>query len=130
MNYLSPHQVLFLHARLIDETGGSHGVRDLELLLSVLGRPLTTFDGNDLHPTIYEKAAVLADSVINKHPFLDGNKHTGIGAAALFLSLNGHLITASNKELLDITMQIAQKKTSQDDLVAWFETHSKPLVRG
>lgn len=127
MNYLSPHQVLFLHARLIEETGGSHGVRDMGLLLSALGRPQATFEDKDLHPTIYMKAAVLADSMINNHPFLDGNKRTGIGVAVLFLSINGHVVTASSEELLDITMRIAQKQTSGNEVAAWFKTHSKPL---
>ena len=127
MIYLSPHQVLFLHARLIEETGGSHGVRDMGLMLSALGRPQATFEDEDLHPTIYVKAAVLADSLINNHPFVDGNKRTGIGAAVLFLSINGHVLTASNEELLNITMRMAQKKTQYDEVAAWFEIHSKPL---
>ena len=126
MKYLSPHQVLFLHARLIEETGGSHGVRDMGLLLSALGRPKATFEGKDLHPTITIKAAALADSIINNHPFVDGNKRTGIGAAAMFLSLNGYAITASNQELLDLTMQIAQKRTTIEEVANWFETHSNP----
>ncbi|MEA1979337.1 MAG: type II toxin-antitoxin system death-on-curing family toxin [Chloroflexota bacterium] len=124
MKYLSPHQVLFLHARLIEETGGSHGVRDVGLLLSALGRPQATFEGKDLHPTIYQKAAVLSDSMINNHPFVDGNKRTGIGAAVLFLSLNGYVVTASNQELLDLTMQIAQKSITIGEVANWLERHS------
>ncbi|TET98898.1 MAG: type II toxin-antitoxin system death-on-curing family toxin [Anaerolineales bacterium] len=124
MKYLSPHQVLFLHARLIEETGGSHGVRDMGLLLAALGRPKATFEGKDLHPTIYQKAAALSDSMINNHPFVDGNKRTGIGAAVLFLSLNGYVLTASNQELLDLTMEIAQKKTAIETIANWFERHS------
>ncbi len=125
MKYLSPHQVLFFHARLIEETGGSHGVRDMGLLLSALGRPQATFEKKDLYPTIYVKAAAVADSIINNHPFVDGNKRTGIGAAAMFLSLNGYMIIASNKELLDLTMQIAQKRTTIGEIANWFETHTK-----
>lgn len=124
MKYLSPHQVLFLHARLIEETGGSHGVRDMGLLLSALGRPKAMFEGKDLHPTIYQKAAALSDSMINNHPFVDGNKRTGIGAAVLFLSLNGYVLTASNQELLDLTMEIAQKKTAIETIANWFERYS------
>ncbi len=124
MKYLSPHQVLFLHARLIEETGGSHGVRDIGLLLSALGRPKAMFEGKDLHPTIYQKAAALSDSIINNHPFVDGNKRTGIGAAVLILSLNGYVLTASNQELLDLTMEIAQKKTAIEMIANWFERHS------
>ncbi len=124
MKYLSPHQVLFLHARLIEETGGSHGVRDMGLLLSALGRPQATFEGKDLHPTIYQKAAALAESMINNHPFVDGNKRTGIGTAVLFLSLNGYVITISNQELLDLTMEIVQKRNSIDEVANWFERYS------
>ena len=124
MKYLSPHQVLFLHARLIEETGGSHGVRDMGLLLSALGRPKATFEGKELHPTIYQKATALSDSMINNHPFVDGNKRTGIGAAVMFLSLNGYEITASNQELLDLTMKIAQKRPSIEEVANWFEKYS------
>ena len=124
MKHLSPHQVLFLHARLIEETGGSHGVRDMGLLLSALGRSQATFEGGDLHPTICQKAAALSDSMINNHPFVDGNKRTGIGAAVLFLSLNGYVLTASNQELLNLTMEIAQKKTAIETIANWFERHS------
>ena len=124
MKVLSPHQVLFLHARLIEETGGSHGVRDMGLLLSALGRPQATFEGKELHPTIYQKAAAQSDSMINNHPFVDGNKRTGIGAAVLFLSLNGYVLTASNQELLDLTMKIAQKKTAIETIANWFEKYS------
>ncbi len=124
MKQLSPHQVLFLHARLIEETGGSHGVRDMGLLLSALGRPQATFEGKDLHPTIFQKAAALSDSMINNHPFVDGNKRSGIGAAVLFLSLNGCVLTVSNQELLDLTMEIAQKKTTIETIANWFERHS------
>jgi death-on-curing protein len=124
MKVLSPHQVIFLHARLIEETGGSHGVRDMGLLLSALERPQATFEGKELHPTIYQKAAALSDSMINNHPFVDGNKRTGIGAAVLFLSLNGYVLTASNQELLDLTMKIAQKKTAIETIANWFEKYS------
>ena len=126
MKYLSPHQVLFLHARLIEETGGSHGVRDMGLLLSALGRPQATFEGKDLYPTIYQKVAAMSDAMINNHPFVDGNKRTGIGAAVLFLSLNGYVLTAPNQELLDFTMEIAQKKTAIETIANWFERHSNP----
>ena len=124
MKVLSPHQVLFLHARLIEETGGSHGVRDMGLLLSALGRPKATFEGKELHPTIFVKASALAESMINNHPFVDGNKRTGIVAAVFFLSLNGYMFTGSNQELIDLTMQIAQKRITIGEVANWFETHT------
>lgn len=83
--YLTPQQVLFIHARLIATTGGEHGVRDVGLLASAVARPQATFDGADLYPDLSEKAAALMDSLTRNHPFVDGNKRTAIAAAALFL---------------------------------------------
>ena len=57
MNYLTTEQVLFIHARLISETGGSHGVLDLGLLLTAVARPQVTFDGQELYSELFPKAA-------------------------------------------------------------------------
>ena len=80
MNHLTAEQVLFMHSRLIAETGGSHGVRDLNMLLSALGRPQASYDQRDLYPEITTKGALLMDSLIRNHPFIDSNKRTGITA--------------------------------------------------
>jgi death-on-curing family protein len=90
MVYLTAEQNLFLHARLVAETGGSHGVGDLNLLLSAVSRPKASFDDRDLYPDLFTQSAVLMDSLINNHPFVDGNKRTGISAAALFLQANDY----------------------------------------
>jgi death-on-curing protein len=87
--YLTIPQILFLHARLIEETGGSQGLRDLGLLEAASARPQATFGGEELHPDLFEKAAALMDSLINNHPFIDGNKRTGIATAGIFLLQNG-----------------------------------------
>ncbi len=76
MKYLSAEQVLFIHSRLIDETGGSHGIRDTGLLQAAVERPKATFGGKDLYPDIFYKAAALLESLIKNHPFIDGNKRT------------------------------------------------------
>jgi death on curing protein len=60
--YLSSEQALFLHSRLVAETGGSHGVRDISMLLSAVGRPQASFDDQDLYPDLYQKAAALMDT--------------------------------------------------------------------
>lgn len=119
MIYLSAEQVLFLHARLVVETGGSHGVRDIKLLLSALGRPQATFDGQDLYPDLFTKAAALMDSLIRNHPFVDGNKRTGISAAALYLLVNGYRLTTSNIELERYTIEVAQSRHPVEDIAAW-----------
>jgi len=121
MEYLTPEQILFLHARLIEETGGGHGVRDLEPLLSAIARPQASFDGKDLYPDIFSKAAAFMDSLIRNHPFMDGNKRTGISAASIFLFRNNYRVIASNDEIRDFTLLVTQSKVSFADIVAWFK---------
>lgn len=124
MNYLTAEQVLFLHARLIEETGGSHGVRDVALLESAVARPQATFDGVDLYPDLFYKAAALMDSLIRNHPFIDGNKRTGIAAAALFLRQNSRYLTATNSELEAFTLYVTESRPDVSEIAAWLETHS------
>ena len=97
--YLTAEQALFVHYRLLSETGGEHGVSDLGLLESAIARPRATFDRQELYADIFEKAAALMDSLINNHPFLDGNKRTGIACTVLFLKQNGISFSANNEEL-------------------------------
>jgi death-on-curing protein len=127
MNYLTIEQVLFLHARLIEETGGSHGVRDLGLLESAVARPQATFGGADLYPDLSSKAAAFMESLIRNHPFIDGNKRTGIAAAALFLLQNGWRLKATNSELENFTLYVAESKPELSEITAWFQTHTNPV---
>jgi death on curing protein len=69
--------ILYLHERSVQEYGGSHAIRDEGLMESAITRPYQTFDGVDLYPSFYEKAAAIAESIIINHPFVDGNKRTG-----------------------------------------------------
>ena len=107
MKYLSPEQVLFIHSRLIDTTGGSHGVRDIGLLQSAVSRPKATFGGKDLYPDIFRKAAALMESLARNHPFVDGNKRTAITSAAVFLGMNGYRLDTTQKELERFTLSVA-----------------------
>jgi death-on-curing protein len=80
----------------------------------------------DLHPDLFSKAAALMDSLIHNHPFIDGNKRTGITAAALFLRQNGRYLTATNSELEAFTLYVTQSKPDVSEIAAWLETHSAP----
>ena len=119
MKYLTPEQVLFIHARLIEETGGAHGVRDLGALLSALGRPQASFEGQDLYPSLEHKGAALMLSLIQNHPFVDGNKRTGVAALGLFLALNGHRLVADNADLVALALGVARSQYGLEDVVAW-----------
>jgi death-on-curing protein len=122
--YLTPEQVLFIHSRLVTETGGSHGVRDLGLLESAVARPRATFDGQELYPDLFTKTAALMDSLINNHPFLDGNKRTGITAAGLFLLINGWKLSASSQALETITLQVASEGMEVTALAGWLRKNT------
>jgi len=124
IHYLTVEQVLFVHARLIDETGGSHGVRDLGLLVSVVSRPKATYGGVELYPDIFSKSAALIHSLVHNHPIVDGNKRTGITAAGLFLMRNGRRTIASNPELEAFTLSVATSPLEIGDIALWMEAHS------
>lgn len=127
MIYLTPEQVLFIHARLIAETGGSHGVRDSGLLQSAVARPQATFDGQELYPDVFSKAAALMDSLVNNHPFVDGNKRTGVTAAGLFLRMNGWRLVCTSKRLETITIRLATGNVKVDKLALWLKQNSKAI---
>jgi death-on-curing protein len=126
VDFLSAEQILFIHARLIEETGGRHGVRDLSMLLSALERPQASFDNQDLYPDLFTRAAALMDSLIRNHPFVDGNKRTGVTATALFLLRNRYKLNATNAELATIAVRIAQSQTSLAELATWLQDNSQP----
>lgn len=128
IRYLTPEQLLFLHSRLIQETGGAHGVRDLSMLLSALGRPQTTFDGEDLYPDLINQAAALLDSLIRNHPFVDGNKRTAITATGLFLAINGRRLVVENDEMVRFTLACAQSQVELQDIASWLRKNSLPAL--
>lgn len=121
MNYPTVEQALFIHYRLIEETGGSHGVRDISLLQSAIARPMATFGQTDLYPDIFTKTAALMHSLIKNHPFIDGNKRTAITTASIFLIRNGYKISASNKELERFTLEVASTYTEIKEIAKWFK---------
>jgi death-on-curing protein len=127
MVYLTAQQVLFLHARLVAETGGSHGVRDLSMLLSALGRPQASYDKQDLYPDLFIKSAAFMDSLIRNHPFMDGNKRTGIAASALFLRTNGFQLNATNTELEIFTLQVAKSEHTIEEIAIWLQINTQPI---
>lgn len=124
--YLTVPQILFIHARLIDETGGTHGLRDLGALEAASARPQATFAEQGLYPDFFSKAAALLDSLINNHPFIDGNKRTGITAAGLFLRQNGYRLTATNSQLEAFTLAVATQRQDMAELTTWLQEHSTP----
>ena len=124
MIYLSAEQVLFLHDRLIEETGGEHGIRDLGGLESALARPRAAFGDTEFYPGVMSKAAVLMDGLTRNHPFVDGNKRISISTAVLFLEVNSYRLTAINAELEELPVHVTTSKPSVAEIAEWFRART------
>lgn len=118
-------EVLFFHTVSIQKYGGSEGVRDPGALEAAVARPWSASFGREHFPTAYEKAAALAESIIRRHPFVDGNKRTGISAGAYLLSTVGHELTATNEDLEEFAVSVATGSLSLAEMARWFEDNSR-----
>lgn len=121
---LTEQQILAVHSRMIEMTGGVDGVRDNSLLDSALNAPFQTFDGKELYPALLSKAAVMCRSIISNHPFVDGNKRTGIHVTLIFLELNGIELQYSQNELIELGFGVASGQLSSDDILKWLIKHT------
>jgi death-on-curing protein len=126
MRYLTVNEVLEIYNRVMQQSGGALGVHDLGALESAVAQPRMTFDGAELYPTITEKAAALGFSLVQNHPFLDGNKRTGHATMATFLMLSGYQIEASVEEQVAIMLQVAAGALKRDAFTQWLREHIEP----
>jgi death on curing protein len=125
--YLSLKEILRLHFQVIEDFGGSHGIRDDGRLKSLELAPQQAVFGAEQYSDIFEKAAVYARNLIGDHPFVDGNKRTGVTAAGVFLIRNGYGLTALPTELEDFAVAIATEKLDVTDIAIWLKDHSQKL---
>jgi death-on-curing protein len=123
MRYLTLNELLQLHRHLVEQFGGSVEIHSVEALESALAQPRMTFSGEDLYPTIVEKAAALGFSLIRNHPFVDGNKRTGHAAMEIFLILNSYEIDASVDEQERIILQLAAGELERKAFDEWLRDH-------
>lgn len=124
MRYLTAEELLFLHFKIIEDYGGSHGVRDEGRIQSVIASPASEAFGEALYATGFEKAAVYVRNVVADHPFVDGNKRTAIAAGVIFLQRCGYEMTATPKELEDFAVQAAVERLEIPMIAAWLKAHS------
>ena len=123
MKKLSKEQILMLHAQLIQQTGGSDGVRDYNLLDSALETPFQSFGGEELYPTIQAKAVRLGYGLIKNHCMIDGNKRIGTHVMLVFLALNGIELSYAQKELYETILNVAAGNLEYEDLLQWVLEH-------
>ena len=116
-------RIINLHNDLIKIFGGIDGVRDENLLESAIEMPFQTFGGQDLYPTLIEKAARLCYGLIKNHPFLDGNKRIGTHAMLVFLERNNVKVTYDDAELIKIIFGVADNFITYENFLNWLEAH-------
>lgn len=124
MRSLTVADVVFIHDDLVARYGGVGGIRDNGLLESAVFRCQATFGGDDLYPTVFDKAAALFHAIIFDHPFVDGNKRTAIGSAAIFLDLNGWVLVASKEDLVAFPLLTEKERPGLDLIAEWFRAHA------
>lgn len=120
-DFLTLAEVLDIHAFQLERHGGRPGLRDRGLLESALAVPQSSFGGEFLHPSLFAMAAAYAYHVAENQPFIDGNKRAALGAALVFLDVNGISIDDPKGRLYDAMMDIAAHKMSKEELGALFE---------
>lgn len=130
MRYLTVEEVLALHKRIIETSGGSPGLRYSAGLESAIAQPQMTFEGVDLHSTLVSKAAALGYSLIMNHPFVDGNKRVGHAAMEVMLMLNGLQLSATVDEQERVVLAVASGAVPRDEFARWLEAHVLNLPAG
>jgi len=119
IRYLTDGEILELHRLVMEQSGGRAGVRDRGGLESALAQPQMAFDGQELYPTLAEKAAALGFFLISNHPFVDGNKRTGHAAMEAFLVLNGHELSVGVDEQEHVVLQVASGRRGRQAFTEW-----------
>ena len=119
----SADKVKLLHQMIVQETGGSIGLRDEALLDSALDGVFLTFGGQELYPSKEEKGARLGYTLICNHAFVDGNKRIGMYVMLTFLEVNGIHMDCSNKEVADTGLAVASGQMDYDALLQWVRSH-------
>lgn len=123
MKSITTEQIIVFHKKIISNTGGSEGIRDISIIDSALNRAFATFDGNDLYESDLKKISVITYGLISNHGFVDGNKRIGVATMLLFLKLNDINIKYTQKELVDLGLAVAQGKYRESDIEEWIKRH-------
>ncbi|MFB6272846.1 MAG: type II toxin-antitoxin system death-on-curing family toxin [Salinibacter sp.] len=127
MRYLTVEEVVLIHERILDRPDRSPGVRHWHLLDSAVQRSQATFGGDDLYPDLFHKAAVLGQSLVLNHPFVDGNKRTAWEAMHTMVEENRYSLSAEADEIVSFVLQIERKDLDDEAIAAWLEGHAEAL---
>lgn len=126
MRYLSAAEILAIHDRVVEETGGSLGVREETLLASLAERPKAAFGGVEKFHTLFLKAASYLEAIAMYHVFIDGNKRTSLSVSAIFLRANGYELSLPTEETEVFILHVVTRKPPIEEIAQWLEKNSTP----
>lgn len=122
--YVATADALFFHKQLIERYGGATGIRDAGALESALHRPQTGY-----YDTVIDEAAALFESLVQIHPFVDGNKRVAFAVVDVFLRITGYSITADSRTIYEFMMRLFEAQTfDMEHLVPWFQDIVRPIA--
>lgn len=110
---------------VVDETGGSHGVRDYHAILSLEHSSKQKVFEKELFPTIFLKAAVYIRDILMSHPFIDGNKRTGMTSAVVFIENNGYFVEVPKGGIENFAVRVVTEKLDLETIATWLKKHSR-----
>ncbi|MBX7195566.1 MAG: type II toxin-antitoxin system death-on-curing family toxin [Sandaracinaceae bacterium] len=125
VRYLSTAQIRALHRLQVERFGGATGLRDEGALDAAVMRARASFGGEDLYADLPAKAAALMHSLVQNHPFVDGNKRVGLHAMLVFLAENGVELDAGARELVEVTLAVASSRLGAEALTIWIRQRIK-----
>ena len=127
MRYLTVSEVIELYRQMMETSGGTVGILSIEALESAVAQPRAAFGGNELYPTIIEKAAALGFSLVMNQAFVDGNKRIGHYAMETFLVVNSYELDTTVDEQESIVLQLASGKLSRDAFTDWIRENIRKM---
>ena len=126
--FLTLDQVVALHKMQIDQFGGSHGVKDEGLLLSALGQPESGFGGQYFHKDLFAMAAAYLFHLVKNHAFNDGNKRIAALTPAVFLQVNGFMVSADEDEFEKLILDAAQSLVTKEQIADFFRNNTTEKI--
>lgn len=126
IRYPSLEEVIYIYSEVIERTGGQAAISEEKVLENVLAKPLVQFEGEELYPDLFTKAAVLLYSMIASRPFVDGNKRMALLCALFILRTNGYHLVTSQDSIVETILGTANGRYHVDHLVNWFKKNAVP----
>ena len=126
LKYISVNEIIKLHRDILDETGGEYGILsrgDIEFITDFIKSQIYSMNIKDK----FYLSALILRNIISGHPFVDGNKRTGIEATDLFLRKNGYYLEMTVKEGVEFALAVAKNETNLESIYDWIKSHSKKI---